>query len=101
MDNKEPIVWHEPILDEYWDQLEATIDRMRQVDRVTDISDIKITNVEMKKESLAALLTNRSATNSIRTVIFCNSNLCEVGIISLSKLVDVSLQLKTLTRQLQ
>ena len=26
MDNEEPIVWHEPILDEYWGRLEAEID---------------------------------------------------------------------------
>ena len=30
IDNEEPIVWHEPILDECWDQLEAEIDRKKQ-----------------------------------------------------------------------
>jgi hypothetical protein len=56
MDNEEPIVWHEPILDHYWDILEAEIDRMRQLDRVADIRGIKILNVEMKKERIAALV---------------------------------------------
>jgi hypothetical protein len=26
MDNEEPILWHEQILDEYWNKLEAKID---------------------------------------------------------------------------
>jgi hypothetical protein len=29
MENEEPIVWHEPILDRYWDQLEAAIDQKK------------------------------------------------------------------------
>ena len=44
MNNEEPIVWHEPILDRYWDVLEAEIDRMRQLDRVAD------TNYEYRNE---------------------------------------------------
>jgi Ran GTPase-activating protein (RanGAP) involved in mRNA processing and transport len=96
MDNEEPIVWHEPILYRYWEVLEAEIDRMRQLDRVADISDIQITNVEIKKERLDALvdiLLSGSATISSNYVIFGNANLCADCIISVSKLVDVSLQL--------
>jgi hypothetical protein len=98
-DDEEPIVWHESILDEYWDQLEATIDRMRQLDRVADITRIQIMNVEMKKERLAVLLSifrNGSATNSSTCLDFNNANLCGEGIVSLSKLVDVSSELKYL-----
>jgi hypothetical protein len=93
MDNEEPIVWHEPDLDEYWDHFEAEIDRMRQLDRVTNICGIKIMNVEMTKERLAALLAifrNGRAKNSSTQVIFDNANLCGEGIMYLSKLVDVS-----------
>jgi hypothetical protein len=97
MDNEEPIVWHEPILDRSWDVLEAEIDRMRQLGFVTDIDGIQITNVEMKKERLAALLAifrNGSATNANKYLHFNNVNLCKEGIASLSKLVDVSVQLQ-------
>jgi hypothetical protein len=34
-DNEEPIVWHQPILDEYWNRLEAEIDQQRQQEIVT------------------------------------------------------------------
>jgi hypothetical protein len=47
MDNEESIVWHEPILDEYWNQLEELI---KQQDIVTDIHCIEFGNVEMKNE---------------------------------------------------
>ena len=101
MDNEEPIVWNEPILDRYWDVLEAEIDRRKQLDIVTeDICSIQIENVETKKERLDALVAifrSGRATNSSTTVEFINTNLCGEGIISLSKLVDVSLQLNTLT----
>jgi hypothetical protein len=98
-DNEEPIVWHEPILDEYWDQLENEIDRNCQLHMniVYDISDINIENVEMKKERLDALvsiLISGRATNSSTHVRFTNANLCGEGIISLSKLVDVSSNLQ-------
>jgi hypothetical protein len=97
MDGKEPIVWHEPILDEYWDQLENEIDRNCQLHIVDDISDINIENVEMKKERLDALvsiLISGRAINSSKHVRFTNANLCGEGIISLSKLVDLSSNLQ-------
>jgi hypothetical protein len=97
MDYEEPIVWHEPILDEYWNNLDAAIDRRRQLDRVTDISGIHIENVEIKKERLAGLLSifrNGSATNSSRCLDFNNANICGEGIVCLSKLLDVSSELK-------
>jgi hypothetical protein len=96
MDGEEPIVWHEPLLDEYWDRLEA---EMKQQKKVIDIFDIDIQNVEMKKERLAALVAmiiSGRATNSSTYSSFNNANLCEEGIISLSKLVDVSSNLKYL-----
>jgi hypothetical protein len=85
---EEPIVWHEPVLDEYWNQLDEAI-RWRQM----DIQGINISNVEMKKEVLAALVAmflSGRATNSSTEVIFNNANLCREGITWLSKLVDVS-----------
>jgi hypothetical protein len=97
MDNEEPIVWHEPILDEYWEELEAKIDGRKKLG--TDIKCISIENVEMKKERLAALVAmfdSGRATNSSTDVFFENVNLCVEGIISLSKLVDVSPQLTRL-----
>jgi hypothetical protein len=99
MNNEESIVWHEPILDRYWDVLEAEIDRMRQLDRVADVKQIQIMNIEMKKERLAALVAifrSGRANNSSTFVNFDNANLCAGGIISLSELVDVSSELQAL-----
>jgi len=97
LDNEAPIVWHEAILDHYWDQLENEIDRRKQLGIVTKIEGtIHIENVEMSKERLATLVTTLSGqVNKIETILFNNVNLCEEGIISLSKLVDVSSQLQT------
>jgi glutamate mutase epsilon subunit len=53
--NAEPIVWHEPCLDEYWDKLEAAIDQNKQLGIVTNIEDIYIENSEITKDRLAAL----------------------------------------------
>ena len=101
MDGEEPIVWHEPVLDQYWDQLETEFDRRNQLlNRVADICNIQFMNVEVKKEHLAALVAifrSGRATNSSWCLDFDNANLCEEGIVSLSKLMDVSLQLNTLT----
>jgi len=98
MDNEEPIVWHEPILDEYWGRLEAEIDRRKQLDNVTaDIERIHIENVEMKEERLAALVAifrSGRATNSIEHIDFDNVNLCGKGIVYLSKLIEISLELR-------
>jgi hypothetical protein len=100
MDNEEPIVWHEPILDEYWNRLEANIDRVRQLEIVTTMkgTHMLIMNVEMRKERLDALVdifrSGRAAINSCKNVTFTNTNLCGEGIISLSRLVDVSSKLQ-------
>jgi hypothetical protein len=97
MDNEEPIVWHEPILDEYWEELEAKIDGRKKLG--TYIKWISIENVEITKERLAALVAmfvSGRDTNSSTFTSFSNANLCVEGIISLSKLVDVSPQLITL-----
>jgi hypothetical protein len=88
MDNEEPIVWHEPILDEYWNRLEEK--------RELVIRDILIENVEMKKEridALVSILISGRANSLSKHVMFCNANICEEGIISISKLVDVSSKL--------
>jgi hypothetical protein len=96
--NEEPIVWHEPILDEYWEQIEEEIARKKQLGIVTEIQSITIENVEIKKERVDALVyifRSGRATNSSTFLQFINANLCEEGIISLSKLVDVSSELQT------
>ena len=94
---RHPIVWNEPILDWSWEELEAEIDQQWQQEIVTDVTYIQIKNVEMKKEHLAALVDifrSGRATNSSTDVRFINANLCQEGIISLSKLVDVSSNLQ-------
>jgi hypothetical protein len=100
VDNEEPIVWHETILDEYWDQLEAKIDQINQLDNaITVINGICTWNVEITKERLGMLVAicrSGSVHNSCQFVNFNNSNLCPEGIVWLSKLVDVSSQLITL-----
>jgi hypothetical protein len=98
-DNEESIVWHEPILDDYWDQLEAKFHWRTQHDIVTDIHSLQFMNIEMTKERLAALVDifrSERATNSIPLIVFDNVNLCGEGIVLLSKLVDVSLRLSSL-----
>jgi len=91
MDNEEPIVWHhETILDEYWDQLEEAV----QQDIAPDIQEVSIDNVEITKESMSKLAAIFSTTNSCTFVNFNNANLCEVGIVSLLELVDVSSKLQ-------
>jgi hypothetical protein len=93
IDNEEPIVWHEPNLDEYWEQFEAEIGR-RHLDGVTTyIEGIEIENVEIKKEHLSklvAIFCSGRATSSCDGIKFDNANLCEVGIVLLSKLVNVN-----------
>jgi hypothetical protein len=99
IDNEEPIVWQEPILDGYWDQLEDNIRRRQLRSIATQIQGISFENVEIKKERLAALVAvfrSGRATNTSKNITFFNSNLCEEGIISLSKLVDVSSELQYL-----
>jgi hypothetical protein len=81
-----PIVWHESILDDYWYKFEAEIYKRG----VTDICDVEFVNVEITKESMLKLVAISSATKSIADIHFDNANLCEEGILSLSKLVDVS-----------
>ena len=92
---EEPIVWNEAILDEHWDQLE---DALSGNELVTNICGIKIENVEMTKDCLAALVAAFSGrANSSSTYIqFHNANLCGEGIVWLSKLVDVSSEMTTL-----
>jgi hypothetical protein len=95
-DNEEPIVWNEPILDCSWEELEAEIDQQRQQEIDTDIHNINITNVEIEKDRLAALVAifrSGRATNSSACVRFDNANLCGEGIIWLAKLVDVSVEM--------
>jgi hypothetical protein len=96
IDDEEPIVWHEPILDEYWNQPEEEIARKKQLDNITtDIERIQIENIEMKEERLAALVAifrSGKATNSSTFVNFNNANLSAEGIAYLSEFVEVSSQ---------
>ena len=86
------IVWHEPVLDEYWDKLEAGI-----TDTDMEIRGIRLENIEMKKERLATLFTALSGkVNTNKYMYINNVNLCKEGIISMSKLVDVSSDLRSL-----
>jgi hypothetical protein len=82
--NEESIVWHEPILQKYWGQLEAKIRNQENEDFNTKVLQIVIENVEMKKESLAALVAifrSGRANNSSMQVTFNNTNLCSLGIV--------------------
>jgi hypothetical protein len=75
MDNEEPIVWHESVVDEYWNQLDA---KMKQLCIVRQIEHIKIENVEITKERLAALFdmfVSRRAADSGTVFIFNNAHL--------------------------
>jgi hypothetical protein len=97
MDSNEPIVWNEPVLDEYWDRFEAENAQRKLLDSVRDICTVHFENVEIKKERIAALVdicSSGSANNIITKIIFNNVNLCEEGITWLSKLVDVSSELQ-------
>jgi hypothetical protein len=94
LDNEEPFVWHEPILDDYWEQLK---DAIFQLGLVTKVGSIRIVNVEIKKERMAALveiLSSGKATNSSTYIQFYNTNLCGESIIYLSKLVETSLEMQ-------
>ena len=89
MDNEEPIVWHEPIFNQYWDKI-------KQRKTVTNFCDIQIENVEIRKERLATLVTALSEqVNTTEFILFNNTILIQEGIVWLSKLVDVSSQLQT------
>jgi hypothetical protein len=91
-DGDHPIVWHESILDQFWDQLNA--------ENVKYFCNIQFVNVEITKERLAALVAMfliGRATNSSKQVIFNNANLCGEGVILLSELVDVSYKLTWLS----
>jgi hypothetical protein len=91
-----PIVWHEPfsIVNDYWDELEKAIDRKKHA---TDIRGIHIQNVELKNFRLAMIVDicrRGGATNSSTMFSFENANLCADGIMCLSKLIEISLELR-------
>jgi hypothetical protein len=94
MDGEEPIVWHEQILDKCWDQLEDSFSGGELVTSI--IGGIKIENVEMKKDCIDALVSIliSGQVSTIEYIYFINVNLCKEGIISISKLVDVSTTLQ-------
>jgi hypothetical protein len=71
------------------DELEEAV----QHDIAPDIQEVCIDNVEITKESMSKLAAIFTATNSCAYARFDNVNLCEVGIVSLSKLVDASSKL--------
>ena len=93
MDNEKPVVWHEPVLDRYWNHFSAAINRRLY----TDIYGIQLENIEITKDCMAALVDVCQCENvkiSSPLVSFDNANLCGEGIICLSMLVDVSSQLQ-------
>ena len=93
VENEEPIVWNQPVLDEYWNRFEEEIDRREQLELVPKIEGIHFENVEITKERLAAIVDifrDGRATNSSTIINFVNTNLCGEGIAYLSKLVNVS-----------
>ena len=95
MDNEEPILWHEQILDEYWNKLEAKIDNPNLDDAGYCRKNWMHWNTE--RISLAAfvsIIRSGRATNSSTFVNFVNANLCGEGIVSLSKLEDGSSELQ-------
>jgi hypothetical protein len=96
MDNEEPIVWHEPVLNECWEKIEAEIDWRKQLlEEVTDIGDVHISNVEMKMlAALVAILSSGRANSSSTYIEFNNANLCGDEILCLSKLVEASPELR-------
>jgi hypothetical protein len=97
MDSEEPIVWHEPVLDECWDEIEAKLYEQKQQEIVKMINGIHIANVEITKERMAALVDICSigrTTDSNFDVTFNNTNLCGEGIAWLLKLADVIVGLR-------
>ena len=95
---EEAVVWHDPSIDPYWEQLTTAFSNPENGN--IRIGSFRIENVEMRKETVAALVTSicgGSAINSIRDVSFINTNLCGDGIVSLSILVEQSLGLQSLT----
>ena len=106
-----PVVWHEPSIDASWQKLYTALRKKMGTNRVTrlgtsisplqqcfKIKNLSIDNVEMTKENIAlmaAQVCGERAINSIKKIQFLNNNLCADGMISLSKLVEQSVDLET------
>jgi hypothetical protein len=75
-------------------RLGTSISPMQQCFKIKNLS---IDNVEMTKENIAlmAQVCGERAINSIKKIQFLNNNLCADGMISLSKLVEQSVDLET------
>ena len=98
-----PVVWHDPSINPYWEKLTtACRNRTRESLRIDDIS---IVNVEMRKETVAALLASLHGgiwisppqpnnNHSICRVNFANTNLCGESLVSLSSFVEQSPSLR-------
>jgi len=94
-----PVVWHDPSINPYWEQLTTACRNLTR--ESLRIKNIFIENVEMRKETIAALLTSLHGgmwisppqpnnNHSICKVKFANTNLCGEGIVSLSSFVEQS-----------
>ncbi len=93
---EECVVWHDPSIDPYWEQLVTAFQNLTNDDSWFD--RICTANVEMSIETAAALVVSLSgrAINTIHTNEFENVNHCREGIVLLSSLFEQSLELLTL-----
>jgi len=94
---EEPVVWHDPSIAPYWEQLTAALFHHHVNIHIS--GRIWILNIEMQKESVAALarsLCDGRAINSISHVMFVNTNLCSDGVVLVSILVEQSSRLNQL-----
>ena len=94
-DHEEPVVWHDPSINPYWEQL-TTAFQNPTIENAQYLG-IYVKNVEMPKEIVAALVSTvcgGRAINSIHSVHFINTNLCGEGIVLLSTLVQSTPELR-------
>ena len=103
------VVWHEPSIDASWQKLYTALRKKMGTNRVTrlgtsispmqqcfKIKNLSIDSVEMTKENIASMsqVCGERAINSMKTIKFVNNNICADGMISLSKLVEQSVDLE-------
>jgi hypothetical protein len=95
----DPVVWHEPSIDIYWQNFFTALrQKITTNQQFVKITLLVINGVEMTKETvdLMAEVFGQMSINSIESINFEAANLCGEGLISLTKLVEQSLELKRL-----